>query len=296
MNNPDPIFRSLRAPMGFWLPAVLLLPVVIIGCGDKQTKGIAANIVADFNNDGVGDNDTYPDSFLTPDTITVGIKSVKLIKADETDTSYTIFDTGDSTNPDVLDLTTNVQQIDVRSVYPDGCPCDYSKVQIELTFIEIVVPTYDGDSLRNRKFRFYTLDLLDPALGVPIQAGDVLVSDNFQTPQFSWIDTDQGTFTPITSSRPSFPLQVPYSLFPDDVYTSTSIIDLPEFLKIPDKPKGLYNITLTVHAGNLFFYDETDSLPPESTRFDRFTDGRLNANEPDSHYYPTYPSITAAAE
>jgi hypothetical protein len=281
--------------MGFWLAAVFLLPVFIFGCGDKKTKGIAANIVADFNNDGVGDNDTYPDAFLNPDTITVGIKSVKLIKADETDTSYTIFDTGDSTHPDVLDLTTNSQQIDAHSVFPNGCPCDYSKVQIELTFVEVLVPTYDGDSLHNRKFRFYTLDLLDPALGVPIQAGDVLVSDNFQTPQFSWIDTDQGTFTSITSSRPSVPLQVPYTLFPDNVYASTFVIDLPAFLKIPDKPKGLYNVTLTVHAGNLFFYDETDSLPPESTRFDRFTDGRLNANEPDSHYYPTYPVITADA-
>jgi len=279
-----------------WLPIVSILITLTLGCGNKKSEGISANINADINNDGIGDSDAYPDAFLTPDTITIGIKSAKLIKADETDPSYTIFDTGESTRPDVLELTSSPQEIDRNSVFPNACPCDYSKIQIEITYVEILVPTYDNDTLHNRKFRFYTLDLLDPELGVSVPAGDVLVSEDIQTSQFNWINTDQGAFTAITSTRPSFPLQVPTALFPDDVYSSMVTIDLPSFLKIPDKPKGLYTVKLTVHSGNLFFYDETDTQSPESTRFDRFSDGRLNANEPDSQYYPTYPDITAATE
>ena len=101
---------------------------------------------------------------------------------------------------------------------------------------------------------------------------------------------------PITQPRPTLPLQVPETRFPNDLYTSTVTIDLPSFLKIPSKPKGIIKVTLTVHAGQIFFYDETDTAPPASTRFDRSTDGRLNANDPNSHFYPTFPAVTAEAK
>ncbi|HEY5595494.1 MAG TPA: hypothetical protein VIL61_10140 [Nitrospiria bacterium] len=276
--------------------AVLCLPLLLIGCGDKKDEGIEAVFLADFSNTNVGDNDSYTDGFLNPEAVKIGVKSVKLIKADETEPSYTIFDTEDNTDPVVLDLTAIVQSVETNPVFPAGCPCDFSKVRVELIFVDFEVPVYDGDIAVNRRFRFYTLDLTDPDLGVAVKAGDVLVGDISATPHFSWIDIDDGAFVPLTEPGPAFPLQVPAVRFPDDAYGAAVTMDLPSFLEIPDKPEGILTITLTVHAGNLFFYDETDTGGPAATRFDRFTDGRLNANDPNSHFYPTFPTITAAAE
>jgi hypothetical protein len=276
--------------------AVLFLPLLFIGCGNKKDEGIEAAFLADFSNLGVGDNDSYPDAFLNPDHFTIGVKSVQLIKADEPDQIYTIFDTEDSTHPIILDLTTTAQSADTNPVFPTGCPCDFSKVRVELTFVDMQVPVYDNDTAINRRFRFYTLSLTDPDIGVAVNAGEVLVGDTTDTPNFNWIDMDDGAFVSLTGTRPAVPLQVPAARFPDDTYGATITIDLPSFLTISDKPKGIITVTLTVHAGQLFFYDETDSEPPATTRFDRFTDGRLNANEPDSHFYPTFPAFTAEAE
>ncbi|MBI3811095.1 MAG: hypothetical protein HY283_02655, partial [Nitrospirae bacterium] len=95
--NPPPGRPVIR------MLALLFIPLLFIGCGNKKDKGIEAVFLADFSNTGVGDNDSYPDGFLTPPTITVGVKSVQLIKADETTPSYTVFDTKDDTHPIVLD-------------------------------------------------------------------------------------------------------------------------------------------------------------------------------------------------
>jgi hypothetical protein len=296
MNDAYPITKTLSLLGSIWILATLILSLLLTGCGNKKNQGIEAEFLADFSNSGIGDNDSYSDSFINPDIFTIGVKSVQLIKADDTAPSYTVFDTKDASHPIVLDLTTTAQEADTNPVFPAGCACDFSKVQVELTLIEMQVPTYENTVPVSRRFRFYTLDLTDPDLGVPVQAGDVLVGDISSTPHFSWINTDNGDFVALTGSRPIVPLQVPASLFPDHSYAATVTIDLPSFLKIPDNPKNLITVTLTVHAGELFFYDETDAVPPDSTRFDRFTDGRLNVNEPDSHFYPTFPAITATAK
>jgi len=253
--------------------------------------------VADFgNSDPSGDNDSWPDRFISPNnsTVTVGVKSVQLIKPGETSPSYTVFDTQSTTAPIVLNLTTTPQSADVNSVYPSACPCDFSQVQVELTYFEIQIPVYENGAPVNRRFRFYTLDLTDPTLGVPVDAGDVLVGNVTDNPQFSWIDTSDGTYVPLAATRPTVPLQVPAARFPLHDYNSLITIDLPKFFTIPDSPKGIFALTLTVHAGGMFFYDETDATAPQNTRFDRFTDGRLDANQPNSHFYPVYPSIDAA--
>jgi hypothetical protein len=275
--------------------AVLLLPLLFIGCGNKKNEGIEAVFLADFSNTNVGDSDGYSDAFLNPNdsTITVGVKSVKLIKAGETSPSYTVFENAD---PLILDLTTAAQSADTNPVFPPAG--DYSKVQVELAYVDFQVPVYDNDTAIDRRFRYYTLDSTDPDLEAPVKSGDVLVGDISSSPHFSWIDTADGAFVPLTELRPTVPLQVPASRFPNDVYASVVTMDLPSFLNIPDKPKGIITVTLTLHAGNLFFYDETetDTTAPAYTRFDRFTDGRLDANEPDSHFYPIFPAITATAE
>lgn len=295
MKPSPPFTKVLPGRLLIRTLAVLFFPLLFIGCGNKKEEGIEAVFQAVFSNLGVGDNDSYPDGFLTPSTITVGVRSVRLIKADETEPSYTIFERGD-TDPIVLDLTTTAQSADTNPVFPP--PGDYSKVQVELIFVDFEVPVYDDDIALNRRFRFYTLPLTDPDIGVAVKAGEVLVGDVSDTPHFSWINTDNGIFVPLTETRPTVPLQVPASLFPDHVYTATVKMDLLPFLNIPDKPKGIITVTLTVDAGNIFFYDETetDTTAPAYTRFDRFTDGRLNTNEPDSHFYPTFPTITAATE
>lgn len=296
MKPSPPITNLLRGRLAIRTMAILFFPLLLIGCGNKKNEGIEAVFLADFSNTGIGDNDSYPDGFLNPNasTIKIGVKSVQLIKADETTPSYTVFDTKDDTHPIVLDLTTTAQSADTNPVFPP--PGDFSKVQVEMTFVDMQVPVYDDEIAVNRRFRFYTLDLTDPDIGVAVKEGEVLVGDTTNTPHFSWINMDDGSYVPLTETRPAFPLLVPATRFPNDTYSSTVTIDLPSFLKIPSKPKGIIKVTLTVHAGQIFFYDETDTAPPASTRFDRFTDGHLNANDPNSHFYPTFPVITAEAK
>lgn len=272
---------------------VFLLPFLLAACGGKKDDGIQAVFVGDFGNPAPsGDNDTYPDSFLNPNgsTITVGVKSVKLIKSDESSPSYTVFDTNSDTSPLLLDLTTTPQEADGISTFPSGCPCDYSQVQLELTYFEIQVPVY-GHFPLDQRVRFYTLDITDPDLGVPVDAGDVLLGDTSDPPELNWINTDNGNYVSLTRGRPAVPLQVPAARFPDHVYSSTVTITFPNLLQIPRDPKGTVPVTLTVHAGGMFFYDNTDG----NGRFDLGTDGQLNAINPNSHYYPVYPNIDATA-
>jgi hypothetical protein len=299
MKPSPPITNLLRGRLVIRTMAVLFFPLLLIGCGNKKNEGIEAVFQADFSNSGIGDNDSYPDGFLNPNasTIKIGVKSVQLIKADETTPSYTVFDTKDDTHPIVLDLTTTAQSADTNPVFPP--PGDFSKVQVELTYVDMQVPVYDDTAATvaiNRRFRFYTLDLTDPDIGVAVKKGEVLVGDTSDTPHFSWINTDNGIYVPLTETKPAFPLQVPATRFPNDTYGATVTIDLPSFLNIPSKPKGIITVMLTVHAGQIFFYDETDAATPANARFDRSTDGRLNANDPNSHFYPTFPVITAVTK
>ena len=286
MKRFFPTAKSISWSVLLWVTGIVCLPFLITACGGKKNDGVEAVFVADFGSSNyAGDNDSYPDGFLSPvdSTVTVGVKSVSLIKSDETSPSYTVFDSNSEPRPLVLDLTTVAQSTDVISAFPSGCPCDYSQVQLELTYfqIEIQVP-------QNQLFRFYTLDLTDPTVGIKATAGDVLISDVRTPPQFSWIDTSDGSTTGV---RPAVPLQVPASRFPDHVYSSTVTINLPTSLQIPSNPKGKFTITMTVHAGGMFFYDDVDN----NTVFNIAIDGQLNHINPNSHYYPVYPSIDAVA-
>jgi len=290
-----PISLSLSTPVLLRITGIIFLPFLLTTCGGKKDQGIEAVFVADFTGQPSGDNDSYTDGFLNPNgpTVTVGVKSVMLIKSNETSPSYTVFDTNSDTQPLVMDLTTVPQSTDRVSAFPSGCPCDYSQVQAELTYFEIQVPVYPSNLsilAVNQRFRFYTLDLTDPALGVPVDAGDVLTGNVTDPPQFTWIDTSNGDYFPL-GSKPTVPLQVPASRFPDHVYGSTVTINLPTFLHIPSDPKGTFTVTLTVHAGGMFFYDDTDG----NGRFDSSTDGQLDGIDPNSHYYPVYPIIDAVA-
>jgi hypothetical protein len=274
-----------------------LFTLLLTACGNNKDQGIEAVFVADFSNeDPSGDSDSYPDNFLSPNNsiVTVGVKSVMLIKSNETSPSYTVFDTNSDTQPIVLDLTTVAQAAGGISAFPSGCPCDYGQVQIELTYFEIQIPVFPSNVstvAQNQRFRFYTLPLTDPALGVPVDAGDVLIGNATNPPQFSWIDTSDGAYISLALSRPTVPLQVPASRFPDHTYDSTVTINLPTFLHIPSSPKGAVAVKLTVHAGGMFFYDDTNG----NGRFDAFPDGQLNGINPNSHFYPVYPTIDAAS-
>ena len=269
-----------------WATGVFFLPLLLTACGSKKNDGIEAVFVADFGSGNyAGDNDSYTDGFLSPidSTVTVGVKSVMLIKSDETSPSYTIFDTNSDTHPLVLDLTPVAQSAGGISDFPGGCPCDFSQVQVELTYFQIKIPVP-----QNQLFRFYTLDLTDPTLNGTVDAGDVLISDVTDPPHFKWIDTSDGS---LSLARPSVPLQVPESRFPDHVYSSTVTINLPNFLHIPSSPKGTFSVKLTVHAGGMFFYDDVDG----NGQFNIAIDGQLNGIDPNSHYYPVYPNIDAVA-
>jgi hypothetical protein len=277
-----------------WTAGFFLFSLLLTACGNNKNDGIEAVFVADFNDENPsGDNDSYPDSFLSPNNsiVTVGVKSVSLIMAQETDPSYTIFDTQNGTTPLVLDLTTIAQSAAINNAFPSGCPCDFSQVRVELTYFELQVPVYVNNVPVNQRFRFYTLDLTDPLLAAPVNEGDVLVGDVTSSPHFSWIDTSNGAYISLATTRPTVPLQVPASRFPDHTYSSTVTIDLPTFLHIPSSPKGTFAVKLTVHAGDMFFFDDTDG----NGRFDLFTDGLLDAIQPNSHFYPLYPTIDAAA-
>ena len=156
-----------------WIGLSLITPALLAGCGEKEgDDGIEVEIRADFSSTGIGDGLYYPDAFLDPSRFTIGLKSVKLIKADETGPSYEIFNTKDARFPIVMELAETAQVAGANSIPPTGCPCEFSKVQIEFVYSEIEVPVYQGDTAINRSIRFYTLDLTDPNLGVKVTAGD----------------------------------------------------------------------------------------------------------------------------
>ena len=289
-------FSSINSPPGadrwLWMTGIFFLTVLAVGCGDKKDGGVEIVVAADFTGANVGNGGNYPDQFINPTTVTVGLKSVQLILAGETSPSYTIFDTGNSATPIVFELDAIGQQAGINSVFPTGCPCSFAKVRVELTYFEMDVPVYEGSaSPINRQIRFYTLDITDPALPASVLAGEVLMGDGAAIPAFSWINLTDGSYDSLTGTRPSNPLQVPASRFQNNTYSSIVTADMLPFFEIPEKPKGTITLTITVQAGDLFFYDETDT--PGNNQFDRFTDGLLNANEPDSLYYPTFPGITA---
>lgn len=286
----------IQRPWPYHGAAAVFLAVLFlsVACGGRKDQGIEVQVLEDFSGTGIGDTDTYPDAFLTPSELRVALKSVKLIKAGDTSPSYTVFDTGAFTEPVILDLTTSAQFVENNGAYPTGCACEFSKVQIEVVYIDLRATVYNIDSPQDRRIRFYTLNLTDPQLAYPVGAGEVLFGGILSIPNFQWVNIDDGSFVPISGTRPTAPLQVPAAVFPNDVYSPTVTVDLPKFFEIPDKPKGIYTVTVTFHAANLFFFDETDA--PPNGRFDLDTDGRLNANSPNSHYYPTFPLLSASGD
>ena len=273
-----------------WILGALFAVTLLLGCGGKE-EGIEVVVLIDSNGTAVPDvvNDAYLDSYITPSEIKIGLKSVQLIKAGET-TSYTIFTKSD-TDPLVLDLTVTPQFAEINHAFPTGCPCEFSKAQIELTFFDIQIPVYENGISIDHRVRFYTLDLTDPNLAAPVKVADVLIGNTTSTPNFNWVNTANGIFVALADPRPtnSTFLQVPTALFPGNVYSSIVTIDFASFFTIPEKPKGIFTVTLTVHTGSMFFYDDTDG----NGQFDLSTDGKLNGINPNSHYYPTFPTITA---
>ncbi len=219
---------------------------------------------------------------------------MKLIRANETKPSYTIYDSRSDTLPLILDLTDAAQVVNLNPDLPTNCPCEFSKIEAAFTFFDIQIPVHEDQVAIERRIRFYTLSLTDPALTTPVKAGEVLIGNLSNSPAFQWINTADGAYVPLASDPPTVPLQVPVTRFPDNQYSSIVTVELSPFLEFPEKPKGTTTVVLTLQVGGLFFYDETDD--PPNGRFDRFSDGRLNANEFDSHFYPGFPIIQAAIE
>ncbi|HEY5647924.1 MAG TPA: hypothetical protein VIU33_00380, partial [Nitrospiria bacterium] len=175
---------------------VVLFLSTLPGCGKEEGEGVTLVVQKEDTGDGIPENESYPDGFLTPSEIQIGLKSAKLILSDETSPSYTIFDITDPARPLRLDLDTTPETVWENSINPTGCPCIFSKIQFEITFVDMTIPTYVSGLERLRRVRFYTMDLPepDPFIGFTVQKGDILMGDNEKDLDFNWVALEDGDF------------------------------------------------------------------------------------------------------
>ena len=296
MKYSPPQHRSSTTRVIVLALGLMLAQPFISGCGDEEIEGVEARLKVDFGASSRVDEppvDTWTDVFPTPTAVKVGIKSIKLINSIES-TTYTIVDKTDPTaliKLEFLSPSTDFQVVDMNRVFPSGCPCNFDKAEVEFIFFDQKILTEGGTPWW---FRFYTLDYSDPDLAKPVKTAEVLVGNATGLPNYSWVTLTNGDRVPLTGTGtiPASTLTVPKAMFPNDIYSSLVKVDINPVIEIPSKPGGIYTLTLTLKAQELFFYDEVDG--PNNPKFNFNTDGKLNGNDPDSHYYPLYPKITAA--
>jgi hypothetical protein len=295
-------FPLMKAPVNF-LSLLVLLPLFMLGCNtDSGDEGVRLEVLLDAAGDppsGV-DPDTWPDAFLTPIEYAVAIKRATLLGPDSA--SYVIFDDTDFNLSHLLETDSLdspvLFEVETNGSFPTECPCSFDRIEYELAYVEMVVPVYEGDAAVNRRFRLYTADYTDTVTaespGVTVAVGDVLVEDPVGSGFFKWIDLEDGSYDSL-DTPPVVHLQAPQGVY-TDLFSPPFTVTLSSPLEVPEDPEGLYTPTMAISVGQRFFYDETetDTTAETYTRFDRFSDGALNLNDPVSHFFPLFPHMTAA--
>ncbi len=261
-----------------------LLSGGLLGCGNGKS-GVVLRVVNDTPSASKplfkarGDEGDDPDDFITPETLTVGFKSFKLIQQGETTPRYSLFDV-DFASPKVVTLTSEPQQ--VAENISDPSVGSYDRIEYAVSYYEMPIPICDAQAeCESRKIRFYLTDVADKSLGgIPIQQQELLVSTTENGTQFGWMDDATGlaTLFPLTGPRPALPYRVPGNQFPSRP-SPTFSMTLSSPISVPETPEGKYTLTLHFDLSALFFYDDTDSDEPFNDCGDAFCfNGFADAN------------------
>ena len=227
--------------------------------------------------------DIYPDRFLTPSAVTVGLKSFRFVKVNDTTApsqiaeSYTVLDT-DPTAPRVIKFQTGVPEEIIETV-SDPRAGTYDHIEYEITFLEMVIPLCDAlQNCENRRLRVYLTGITDPEINLATTPFDLLLSRTENGFDFGWIsktfgisDTD---LFPISGNRPADPVQMANASS-----AGSSVFSAPITLVVPRKPKSKYVFTLHFDLSNLFFFDNTDE---GAEKIDPGPDFHFNARVTDS--------------
>lgn len=181
----------------------LLFILLLIGC---ESKGVRLDGFVPDNGgspslttgDGGTCNDTvttctntngldWNDSFITPNSFTVALKSAMLIKMGETTPSYTIFDSGDPAKPVIQSFSLGTTQTFATNTdFPtDGT---YDRIQYVVSYYEMVIPINSQD----RRVRLYLGSISnDPSLGQQVLQKDILIEDPSDN-RLKWINPSTG--------------------------------------------------------------------------------------------------------
>src|SRR3569832_1071940 len=168
------------------------------------------------------DSDNFPDSFLTPSAFSIGLKSFKFFKQNDTATpgqiqqSTTLFDNSFD-SPKVIDFKTDVPE-QVSENGNDPSEGTYDRGEYEISYMEMIIPLCNADNIcEDRRLRFYLKDFTDPALNnfatTPL---DLLISRGRSDFDFGWVSAAQGlpNLFPIIGQKPADPVRFGINQFP----------------------------------------------------------------------------------
>jgi hypothetical protein len=332
-----------------YIPLFLSL-ALLVGCSDKGVRldGIVLTPTSTSASLTTGNGGTctsapcnsgdgkWNDSFITPNgsgSFTIAIQSASLIKQGDSTPSYTIFDTGDPSNPKIVSFTPgSSQQIATNPNAPaDGT---YDRIQYVLSYIEMLISiNYQTAGKQQRRVRLYLATFTDTTLGA-VDQNDILFDNT--SGALNWVDPSKGLgdfFS--TRSNNNTVLQLPFDdsdpnrpnqlANPNtnggtvddpgaDPYTFTVMLDNPVVVSGDNK----YDFQLNFDTAKIFFFDETNDpaitdpvasanntnfnpvIPPKtpctvdpSFLTNQACDGRLDA-KPKAYFWPGLPAVTAS--
>jgi hypothetical protein len=287
------------------LAVVLLLPLG--GCSEGTKVLLRALLsltsqsltAVDGGADGWTDTTSDGTAFTTNPMLNgfaIGLKSAKLIGASNT---YTIFDQG-ADPPLFIRLHDGGVTTDIFINGDDLDSDTYDTLALEVVYYEAAIQVYDGATPRIRRLRIYLTDFTEtlPNPDVTVTAQDLLISEgNFTVPlpadsdqvgnsgqNLQWIKPTDGSLCPARNNCFDAPDTAPYqtsaSQFPS--YTGSVVnIAIPagQEIEVDSNTDGQFVVTFTAGVNKLFFYDETDPLAPETTRFNFLSLFGTGANE-----------------
>ena len=245
---------------------ILCLALLIqAGCGDDGKSNITLRVVQNSpaaTPSGDGAANDYPDEYLTPTDVKVGLARVRLLKTGSTNAGFTLLD-ATFDRPRVVTIASDVQEMeDMTGSDPDSGT--YDKIEYAVSYYEVAVPVCDGTSppvCDSRRVRLYLADASDPDLGgKKAKARDILMAATTGRSDFGWIDLHQGLPT-LLFTRPLYPSRIAKDKVPA-VQPHLATLTLSPAVIIPSDKSDTdtkFTLTLAFSTGNLFFYDNTDA-------------------------------------
>jgi len=204
---------------------------------------LASKVLAAATAEGAAGGDATYDALLTPSGYSVGLQYVKLYLTTDAAgaPSYTIFDTGDISNPQILDLVTGVTgTFGSNGNYPPAGT--YDRDMVLISYLELTLPV-DGVT---GTYRVYMSTVGSN------QQGEVKYNDSGT---WKWIDSTDGSYDTVRANATTA-LQMDLTGQPDPYVETFSFTSS---FTVPANPTGRYTATITFDCSNTWFWDDNDA-------------------------------------